>query len=167
MDEIVNKVAASGLITIDLEELYPAGERTSIDLANQLWQGLALREKDFRAWIQTHDWSQYLGKHVAVHCSVDAIIPAWAFMLVASALSDYATTVVQGSNEDLEQVLFRNVIDSLDISTYQDKRCVIKGCSNLPVPQSAYSHLVVRLRPVARSIMFGEPCSTVPVFKRG
>lgn len=167
MDEIVNKVAASGLITIDLEELYPAGERTSIDLANQLWQGLALREKDFRAWIQTHDWSQYQGKHVAVHCSVDAIIPAWAFMLVASALSDYATTVVQGSNEDLEQVLFRNVIDSLDISTYQDKRCVIKGCSNLPVPQSAYSHLVVRLRPIARSIMFGEPCSTVPVFKRG
>ncbi len=167
MDEIVNKVAASGLITIDLEELYPAGERTSIDLANQLWQGLALREKDFRAWIQTHDWSQYQGKYVAVHCSVDAIIPAWAFMLVASALSDYATTVVQGSNEDLEQVLFRNMIDSLDISAYQDKRCVIKGCSNLPVPQSASSHLVVRLRPIARSIMFGEPCSTVPVFKRG
>ena len=87
MDEIVNKVAASGLVTIDLEELYPAGERASIDLAEQLWQGLALREKDFRAWIQSHDWSQYQGKHVAVFCSVDAIIPAWAYMLVSSALA--------------------------------------------------------------------------------
>ena len=166
MEEIVNKVAASGLVTINLEEFYPAGDRVSIDLADQLWQGLALREKDFRSWIQTHDWSQYQEKHVAVFCSVDAIIPAWAFMLVASALSDYAVTVVQGNRNELEEVLFRNVVDSLDLTAYQDKRCVVKGCSNLPVPQSAYTHLVVRLRPVVRSIMFGEPCSTVPVFKR-
>jgi S-adenosylmethionine/arginine decarboxylase-like enzyme len=167
MEEIVNKVAASGLVTINLEEFYPAGDRVSIDLAEQLWQGLALREKDFRSWIQTHDWSQYQGKHVAVFCSVDAIIPAWAFMLVASALSDYAVTVVQGNRNELEEVLFRNVVDGLDVTAYQDKRCVVKGCSNLPVPQSAYTHLVVRLRPVVRSIMFGEPCSTVPVYKRG
>jgi len=167
MEEIVNKVAASGLVTINLEEFYPAGDRVSIDLAEQLWQGLALREKDFRSWIQTHDWSQYQGKHVAVFCSVDAIIPAWAFMLVASALSDYAVTVVQGNRNELEEVLFRNVVDGLDLTVYQDKRCVVKGCSNLPVPQSAYTHLVVRLRPVVRSIMFGEPCSTVPVYKRG
>ena len=167
MEEIVNKVAASGLVTINLEEFYPAGDRVSIDLAEQLWQGLALREKDFRSWIQTHDWSQYQGKHVAVFCSVDAIIPAWAFMLVASALSDYAVTVVQGNRNELEEVLFRNVVDGLDLTAYQDKRCVVKGCSNLPVPQSAYTHLVVRLRPVVRSIMFGEPCSTVPVYKRG
>jgi hypothetical protein len=166
MEEIVNKVAASGLVTINLEEFYPAGDRVSIDLAEQLWQGLALREKDFRSWIQTHDWSQYQGKHVAVFCSVDAIIPAWAFMLVASALSDYAVTVVQGNRNELEEVLFRNVVDGLDLTAYQDKRCVVKGCSNLPVPQSAYTHLVVRLRPVVRSIMFGEPCSTVPVYKR-
>jgi S-adenosylmethionine/arginine decarboxylase-like enzyme len=166
MEEIVNKVAASGLVTINLEEFYPAGDRVSIDLADQLWQGLALREKDFRSWIQTHDWSQYQGKHVAVFCSVDAIIPAWAFMLVASALSDYAVTVVQGNRNELEEVLFRNIVDGLDLKAYQDKRCVVKGCSNLPVPQSAYTHLVVRLRPVVRSIMFGEPCSTVPVFKR-
>jgi S-adenosylmethionine/arginine decarboxylase-like enzyme len=166
MEEIVNKVAASGLVTINLEEFYPAGDRVSIDLADQLWQGLALREKDFRSWIQTHDWSQYQGKHVAVFCSVDAIIPAWAFMLVASALSDYAVTVVQGNRNELEEVLFRNIVDGLDLSAYQDKRCVVKGCSNLPVPQSAYTHLVMRLRPVVRSIMFGEPCSTVPVFKR-
>jgi S-adenosylmethionine/arginine decarboxylase-like enzyme len=167
MEEIVNKVAASGLVTINLEEFYPAGDRVSIDLAEQLWQGLALREKDFRSWIQTHDWSQYQGKHVAVFCSVDAIIPAWAFMLVASALSDYAVTVVQGNRNELEEVLFRNVVDGLDVTAYQDKRCVVKRCSNLPVPQSAYTHLVVRLRPVVRSIMFGEPCSTVPVYKRG
>lgn len=167
MEEIVNKVAASGLVTINLEEFYPVGDRVSIDLAEQLWQGLALREKDFRSWIQTHDWSQYEGKHVAVFCSVDAIIPAWAFMLVASALSDYAVTVVQGNRNELEEVLFRKVVDDLNLSAYHDKRCVVKGCSNLPVPQSAYTHLVVRLRPVVRSIMFGEPCSTVPVYKRG
>jgi len=167
MDEIVNKVAASGLVTIDLEEFFPSGERVSIDLAEQLWQGLALREKDFRTWIQSHDWSEYQGKHVAVFCSVDAIIPAWAFMLVASALSDYAATVVHGSRAELEQVLFRSMIDSLDMNEYRDKRCIVKGCSDLPVPQSAYSHLVMRLRPVVRSIMFGEPCSTVPVYKRG
>jgi hypothetical protein len=167
MDEIVNKVAASGLITVDLEELYPVGERVSIDIADQLWQGLALREKDFRTWIQSNDWSIYQGKHVAVFCSVDAIIPAWAYMLVASALSDYATTIVHGNAAELEKVLFRNMIDSLNVNEYRDKRCVVKGCSNLPVPQSAYAHLVVKLRPVARSIMFGEPCSTVPVYKRG
>jgi hypothetical protein len=166
MDEIVNKVAASGLVTINLEEHFPQGDRVSIDLAEQLWQRLALREKDFRAWIQSHDWSQYQGKHVAVFCSVDAIVPAWAYMLVASALSDHAATVVHGSRVDLEQVLFRNMIDSLDMNEYLDKRCIVKGCSHLPVPQSAYAHLVVKLRPVARSIMFGEPCSTVPVFKR-
>jgi len=167
MDEIVNKVAASGLVTIDLEELFPSGDRASIDLAEQLWQGLALREKDFRAWIQSYDWSQYQGKHVAVFCSVDAIIPAWAYMLVASVLSDYATTVAHGNTSELERVLFRNMIESLDVNEYVDKRCVVKGCSNLPVPQSAYTHLVSRLRPVAKSIMFGEPCSTVPVYKRG
>jgi hypothetical protein len=166
MDEIVNKVAASGLVTIDLEELYPAGDRVSIDLADQLWQGLALREKDFREWILSHDWHQYKGKHVAVYCSVDAIIPAWAYMLVSSSLSDYAATVVHGNVSELELVVFRCMIDALDLSEYRDKRCVVKGCSKLPVPHSAYSHLVVRLRPVVRSIMFGEPCSTVPVYKR-
>jgi hypothetical protein len=166
MEEIVNKVAASGLVTIDLEEMYPSGERASIDLAAQLWQGLALREKDFRAWIQSTDWTQYKNKHVAVHCSVDAIIPAWAYMLVASSLSGHAATIIHGSMHELEMHLFKSVIDSLDIVQYQDKRCVVKGCSNLPVPQAAYTHLVVRLHPVVRSIMFGEPCSTVPVYKR-
>jgi hypothetical protein len=166
MEEIVNKVAASGLVTIDLEEMYPSGERVSIDLAEQLWQGLALREKDFRSWIQSNDWTQYKNKHVAVHCSVDAIIPAWAYMLVASSLSEHATTVLHGTLQELETHLFRSVIDALDVAHYLDKRCVVKGCSNLPVPQAAYTHLVMKLRPVVRSIMFGEPCSTVPVYKR-
>ncbi len=166
MDEIVNKVAASGIITIDLEEFYPEGERVSIDLANQLWQGMALREKDFRTWISATDWNQYQKKHVAVFCSVDAIIPAWAYMLVSSSLSGVAGTIVFGNQQTLEEVLFRKVVEELDAENYRDKRCVIKGCSNLPVPQSAYVDLVVKLRPVARSIMFGEPCSTVPVYKR-
>lgn len=166
MDEIVNKVAASGIITIDLEEYFPAGERVSIDIADQLWQGIALREKEFRSWISTNPWDDYRGKHVAIFCSADAIIPAWAYMLVSSSLSGIANMVVFGNEKTLEEVLFRNVINSIDAEVYRDKRCVIKGCSNLPVPQSAYVDLVMKLRPVARSIMFGEPCSTVPVYKR-
>lgn len=166
MEEIINKVAASGLVTIDLEEMYPAGDRLELDIAPLLWQGLALREKDFREWIAQHDWSLYQGKHVAFYCSADAIIQPWAFMLVASKLSECATTAVQGRREELENVLFRAVIDELDVEHYREKRCVIKGCSNKPVPASAYAYLVTRLQPVAKSIMFGEPCSTVPVFKR-
>ena len=166
MEEIINKVAASGLVTIDLEEIYPIGERVELDVAPLLWQGLALREKDFREWIAQHDWSLYKGKHVAFYCSADAIIQHWAFMLVASKLSEYALTAVQGRSEELESVLFRSVIDALDVEHYRDKRCVIKGCSNKPVPASAYAYLVTRLQPVVKSIMFGEPCSTVPVFKK-
>lgn len=166
MEEIVNKVAASGLVTIDLEELYPEGGRMSLDIAPQLWQGLALREKDFRDWISAHNWSVYQGKHVAFYCSADAIIQPWAYMLVASRLSEYALTVLQGSLDELESALFRTVIDTMNIERFRDKRCVIKGCSNKPVPSSAYAHLVSRLRPVAKSIMFGEPCSTVPVYKK-
>ena len=166
MEEIVNKVAASGLITIDLEDIYPAGDRVTIDFASQLWHGLALREKDFREWISSHDWSQYQGKHVAFYCSADAIIQPWAYMLIASKLSGIAATIVQGSLSDLENQLFLALIDGLDIEQYRDKRCVVKGCSNKPVPVSAYAHLVARLQPIAKSIMFGEPCSTVPVFKK-
>lgn len=166
MEEIVNKVAASGLVTIDLEEIYPKGERAIIDFAPQLWQGMALREKDFREWIASYDWNQYHGKHVAFYCSADAIIQPWAYMLIASKLSGIAATSLQGSASDLENYLFRSLIDTLDIEEYRDKRCVVKGCSNQPVPASAYAYLVTRLQPVAKSIMFGEPCSTVPVFKK-
>ena len=166
MEEIVNKVAQSGLITIDLEEMYPEGKRASFDIADQLWQGIALREKDFREFIKTNDWEKYRGAFVAVHCSVDAILPHWAYMLVASRLEGIAAKVVQGNLEMLEQVLFSEMISQLDVEPYRDRRLVIKGCSKRHVPVSAYVDLVNKLQPVAKSILFGEPCSTVPVFKR-
>ena len=166
MSEIVNKVAASGLITIDLESMYPSGQRSVIDIKEQLWMELALKEKDFREWIKTNDWERYRGHFVAVTCSNDAIIPNWAYMLVASALSGIARKVVFGSTEQLETAIFSELIAAISTEDYVDKRLVIKGCSDLPVPVSAYVELVAKLQPVAKSIMFGEPCSTVPVYKK-
>jgi hypothetical protein len=166
MSEIINKVAASGLVTINLEEIYPEGKRMSVDIAAQLWQGIALKEKDFRDWIKLHDWEQYRDAYVAVYCSADAIIPHWAFMLVVSALSGIARRAVVASPPELESLIFRDLIFSLDPEVYRDARVVIKGCSDREVPVSAYSDLVFHLQPVVKSLMFGEPCSTVPVFKR-
>ena len=166
MEEIINKVANSGLITINLEEIYPAGNRMSIDVKDQLWQGLALREKDFREFVKSHDWDQYLNCYVSVFCSADAIVPTWAYMLVASKLSGVAKRVVFGTQQELEMVVFQELIDQLDLEPLRDGRIIVKGCSDLPVPISAYVALVERLQPVVKSIMFGEPCSTVPVFKR-
>lgn len=166
MAEIINRVAASGLVTIDLEEWYPEGPRMAIDLKDRLWQGLALREQEFRDWIEHHDWSHYAGAYVALYCSTDAIIPHWAYMLVASRLNGIAQRVVMGNLPELEQILFSEIIGSLDAEKYRDKRLVIKGCAHKPVPVSAYVEVVNKLQPVARSIMYGEPCSTVPVYKR-
>jgi Protein of unknown function (DUF2480) len=166
MQEIVNKVAASGLITIDLEDLIPQGERILLDIKDQLWQGLALREKEYREWIKTNDWDAYKNKLIAITCSADAIVPNWAYMLVASKLEGIAKRVVFGNLEMLENILFTEIISAIDASQYQDKRIVIKGCSEKPVPTLAYVELVNKLQPVAKSIMFGEPCSTVPVFKK-
>lgn len=165
-EEIVNKVAKSGLITINLEEMYPEGERDEFDLKDLLWQGLALREKDFRDFLKDHDWSQYQDKYVAVFCSVDAIIPHWAYMLVSSHLTDIARFVYIGGTSEMETAIFKKIIEEINVADYADQRLVIKGCSDRPVPQSAYADLVFKLQPVAKSIMFGEPCSTVPVFKR-
>ncbi|MFY7708411.1 MAG: DUF2480 family protein [Flavobacteriales bacterium] len=165
-EEIVNKVAKSGLITINLEEMYPEGERVGFDLKDLLWQGLALREKDFRDFLKEHDWSQYQDKYVAVFCSVDAIIPHWAYMLVSSHLTDIARFVYIGGTSEMETAIFKKIIEEINVADYTDQRLVIKGCSDRPVPQSAYADLVFKLQPVAKSIMFGEPCSTVPVFKR-
>ncbi len=165
-EEIVNKVAKSGLITINLEEMYPEGERAEFDLKDLLWQGLALREKDFRDFLKDHDWSQYQDKYVAVFCSVDAIIPHWAYMLVSSHLTDIARFVYIGGTSEMETAIFKKIIEEINVADYADQRLVIKGCSDRPVPQSAYADLVFKLQPVAKSIMFGEPCSTVPVFKR-
>ncbi len=166
MDEIVNKVAKSGLVTINLEEFYPEVKRMNFDLKDLLWQGLALKEKDFRTFLKEHDWSVYKDAYVAVYCSADAIIPHWAFMLVSSCLIGFAKRIHIGSPSEMESAIFRDIIFSLDKNQYADQRLVIKGCADKEVPSSAYADLVTYLQPVAKSIMFGEPCSTVPVFKK-
>ena len=164
--EIVNRVERMKLITIDLEEDYPAGERVLYDLADNLWQGMVLKEKDFRDFIQEHDWSNYEGKHVAIHCSADAIVPTWAYMLLSSALQPYASTIVFGDLGKLEDKVFEQHIDAMDFEAMEDKRVVIKGCSDKQIPESAYVHLQNKVQEVARSVMYGEPCSTVPIFRK-
>ena len=166
MEEITNKVANSGLITIDLGELYLPGERVVIDIKDQLFQELILREKDFREFIKSHDWSQYKDKYVALTCSADAIIPDWTWMLLASALQPFAKKIVFGSIEVLETVLFDETLLNLDIEKYRDARIVIKGCGDKHVPKSAYIELTRKLQPIVKSLMYGEPCSTVPIFKQ-
>lgn len=166
MEEIVNKVQQSGLIQIDLESLRPGGERIFFDIAPQLYMGLALREKDFRAFVQSHDWQQYTGKHVAIGCSTDAIIPTWAYMLVCTQLSPIVSTIHFGTLQELENQLFQSMIQNLDLTPYVDGKIVVKGCSKEAVPTDAYVALTNRLRPIVRSIFFGEPCSTVPLYKK-
>jgi len=163
--EIVNRVSQSSLISIDLETLYPQGERVVYDIAQNLFQGLILKEKDFRAFIRDQDWSQYEGKHVAITNSADAIIPTWAYMLLTSKMEPFATTIILGELEELEKRLFSQVLAHIDPEEYTNAKVVIKGCSGLPVPDSAYVDLTMKLRPFVASIMFGEPCSTVPVYK--
>jgi hypothetical protein len=164
-DEIINKVANSGLITIDLEELYPKGERVLFDIKPLLFQELILKEKDFREFIKQHDWTQYQDKLVAITCTADAIIPTWAYMLVSIALEPYANKIVFGDLETLEAIAFNEALLSIVYEDYKDKRVVIKGCSSLPVCTNAYVELVRGLKPFAKSIMYGEPCSTVPLYK--
>jgi hypothetical protein len=166
MEEIVNKVANSGLLQIDLETLYPSGERVVFDLKDLLYEGLLLREKDFRAFLKTHEWSNYVGKHIAITCSTNAIVPTWAYMLLSIHLTPYAQTIVFGNLHTLEEALFSKALQQLDLSTYQDAKVVVKGCSKQEVPLSAYIELSKILRPVVSSLMFGEPCSTVPLYKR-
>lgn len=163
---IVNRVAKSGLVTLDLEDYYHPGERIVYDLKDNLFMGMILKEKDFREFLKAHDWSQYAGKNVAVTCSEDAIIPTWAYMLLTIYLEPHAHTIVFGSLQDLEEKLYFDAINRINIEDYRDARVVVKGCSKVPVPTAAYVEVTRRLRPVAQSIMFGEPCSTVPLYKR-
>ena len=163
--EIINKVANSGLITIDLEEYYPKGERVLFDIKPLLFQELILKEKDFREFIKNNDWSIYQNKYVAIICSADAIVPTWAYMLISIALEPYAKTVVFGNLQTLETLLFSEVLNKIDYVSFKDQRIVIKGCSNLPVTTNAYVELANKLKPYAKSIMYGEPCSTVPLYK--
>jgi hypothetical protein len=165
-DYIENKVEKSGLITLNLEDYYPKGERLVFDIKDQLFQGLILREKDFREFVKSHNWEQYQDKYVAITCSADAIVPTWAYMLLAAELEPYAKRFVFGDSTTLETTLFIETLKTLDVSQYQDERVIIKGCSKYPVPESAYVELTRLLRPVAKSIMFGEACSTVPLYKR-
>ena len=164
--EIVNRVATSGLISFDLEQIYPEGERVLLDIKDQLYQGMILREKDFRDYVKNNDWSQYSGKNVAVTCSEDAIIPTWAYMLLAIKLQPFARFVCFGSLQELENALWQQTLATLDISQYENQRVVIKGCSNKEVPVFAYTELTRLLRPIVQNIMFGEPCSTVPLYKK-
>ncbi|MDP2388186.1 MAG: DUF2480 family protein [Bacteroidota bacterium] len=165
-EEIINKVANSGIVTIDLEEFYPKGERKLIDIKDQLFQGLILREKDFREFIKTHEWQQYKDCFVAITCSADAIVPTWAYMLLTLALQPYATKIVFGNLEQLESIIFNEKLQTLQIENYKDARVVIKGCGTLPVPTNAYVQLTAILQPHVKSLMYGEPCSTVPLYKK-
>ncbi|HEX8564012.1 MAG TPA: DUF2480 family protein [Flavobacterium sp.] len=166
MDEIVNRVAASALQVFDLEDYYPEGERILLDISQWLLEGILLKEKDFREHLRNHDWRQYEGRYVAVHCSTDAIVPAWASILVAVHLAPFARRVVAGSLEDLETVLYNEILPTLDFSIYNEKAIIIKGCSRKPVPMSAYVFAAQQLQPVAKSIMYGEACSAVPLYKK-
>ncbi|WP_026897724.1 DUF2480 family protein [Daejeonella oryzae] len=165
-ENIINKVAQSGLVSIDLADLYPAGERVLYDIKDNLFHGLILREKDFREFVKEHDWTQYQDKHVAVICSADAIVPTWAFMLLATKLSPFAASVVFGNLDTLETILFQRQLSNIDAELYRDQRVVIKGCGEIAVPISAYLEITSRLTGIAKSIMYGEPCSTVPIYKR-
>ncbi|HLT06876.1 MAG TPA: DUF2480 family protein [Cyclobacteriaceae bacterium] len=166
MNEIVNRVANSPIVTIDLEQYYTPGERMAFDLRNHLYQGLVLREKDFREALKHMDWEKYRGKYVAIFCGVDAIVPTWAFMLVMTYLEGVAAEVVMGNMEVLEQYLFEKALESINPEEFRDRPVVIKGCSKVAVPLFAYGEIVKKLKGTARSIMYGEPCSTVPLYKQ-
>lgn len=165
-DTIVNRVAASALITFDLEKLYQIGSRQSIDLSQWLDQGLLLKEKEFRAQLKAHDWSIYRDKFIALQCSTEAILPSWAFLLVTTHLQPFARKVVLGNLKDLEVQLFTEEIQLLELSPYKDQIVIIKGCSEKTVPQDAYVQLISKLQPVVKSLFYGEACSSVPLYKK-
>ena len=165
-EEIINRVAQSQLATFDLEDYYPKGERKVLDVSEWLYEGIILREKEFRAYVDAYDWSNYQDAYVALHCSSDAIIPGWAFMLVASRLALYAKKVVVGNLVDLETSLYQTILENLDVSVFTDKPVIIKGCSQKPVPENAYIMAMLKIQEVAKSVMYGEACSSVPLFKK-
>jgi len=165
-EEIINRVANSKLVTFSLEDLYPKGERMAFDISVWLMEGIVLRESEFREKATKHDWSQYQNKFVALYCSTDAIIPGWAYLLLSLHLAPFASKVTVGSLEELEGILFAEILQNIDVSEYKDKPVIIKGCAHKPIPQNAYVLLAQKLQPIAKSIMYGEACSFVPLFKR-
>jgi hypothetical protein len=165
-EEIVNRVANSKLITFNLEEYYPGGERVLFDIKDWLFQGFVLREKDFREAVKRENWEQYSGKYLALTCTSDAIVPTWAYMLIAGALQPFAKKVVLGNLVQLETSIYQDIIKNLEVEEYRDLPIIIKGCSKKPVPDNAYLQIMQKLQPVAKSIMFGEACSSVPLYKQ-
>ena len=165
-EPLVNRVANSGLITLNLEDYFPHTGVAELDLQKLLIGGLMLREKDLREFVRDHDWSQYRDQVVAVHCSADAIIPTWAYMLVTVALRPVARKVVFGNQAAAVTAAFLDKLEQIDWNEFRDAKVVVKGCSDVHVPESIFVEVTSRLRAVAASIMYGEPCSTVPLFKR-
>jgi hypothetical protein len=165
-EPILNRVAQSKIITFNLEDYYPEGQRILLDIKDWLYEGFILREKEFRTALAEHDWKQYQDALVALHCSSDAIIPGWAYMLIATKLQPYASKILQGDLEQLETSLYQSVIEQLDVSEFKDRLVIIKGCTNKPVPPNAYLLITQKLQPVVKSLMYGEACSSVPLFKK-
>jgi hypothetical protein len=165
-DIIVNKVAESGLVTLDLENYYPREEIVLFDLKDQLFMGLILKEKEFRESLKQIDWESYRNKNVAITCSADAIIPMWAYMLPVTYLQPVAKEVIVGDEKEMHRILFMKNLSSINSSEFADKRIVVKGCGDAPIGEYAYAEITRLLRPVAKSIMYGEPCSTVPIYKK-
>lgn len=164
--EIVNRVAQSALINFDLEQYYDQAPRVQIDIKHQLFNELVLREKDFRSFVKEHNWEDYKNKNVAVHCSVDAIVPTWAYMLLSSALEPYAKNLVFGDLSHLENHLFQQALAKIDLEEYKNQKVIIKGCGRFPVPEYAYVEITRLLSPVVSSLMYGEACSAVPIYKK-
>lgn len=167
MSELINRVAASAIVSLNMEEFYPQEERVNFDLADYLFQGLVLREKEFRAALKVLDWNQFTGKWVAVGCSADAIVPTWAFMLVCTYLEGMAKGYCVGDLEALEQSIVEVTLSKLPLESFKDRAVVVKGCSKVAIPLYAYGRLVSLIQGEAKSLMFGEPCSTVPLYKKG
>jgi len=165
-EPLINKVAESGLITLDLEKYYPKDEIMLFDMKDYLFMGMILKEKEFREELKKHDWEKYRNKYVGVTCTADAIIPVWAYMLAAAYLQPVAKDVIMGDEKELHKTIFLKNLARININEFADKRLVIKGCGETPIENFAYLEITKLLRPVARSIMYGEPCSTVPVYKK-
>lgn len=165
-DEIINRVSSSKLVTFDLEDYYPEGKRLVFDIKDWLMEGLVLREKIFREYVKNYNWSQHQNQYIALTCSTDAIVPAWAYMLLVVNLEPFVEKAIIGTLEDLETSIYQDIISKIEVDNFKNKPIIIKGCANKPVPVNAYTMLIKKLKPVAKSLMYGEACSSVPLFKR-